>query len=141
MKAVSTVDISLWRAGGLGAEAVAREVDEGLQRAGFLLVRGHGITRELAADVRAAARKFFALPESTKARYAAAVGERGWIGPGMEANGYSEGTETPPDLKETFAIGAETRTGDPLVDDVWFLSNVWPSEVAELHELLTVYTA
>ncbi|ROZ44363.1 isopenicillin N synthase family oxygenase [Rhodococcus sp. WS3] len=141
MKAVSTVDISLWRAGGPGAEAVAREVDEGLQRAGFLLVRGHGITRELAADVRAAARKFFALPESTKAKYAAIVGERGWIGPGMEANGYSEGTETPPDLKETFAIGAETRTGDPLVDDVWFLSNVWPREVAELHELLTVYTA
>ncbi|MGC0365968.1 isopenicillin N synthase-like dioxygenase [Rhodococcus sp. 27YEA15] len=141
MKAVSTIDISLWRAGGPGAQDVAAQVDEGLQRAGFLLVRGHGITAELAADVRAAARKFFALPTEVKNKYAAVVGERGWIGPGMEANGYSEGTQTPPDLKETFAVGADTATGDRAVDDVWFRANVWPTEVTELRELLTVYTA
>ncbi|TQC49358.1 isopenicillin N synthase family oxygenase [Rhodococcus sp. WS4] len=140
MTPISTVDIALWRAGGPSAAAVARDVDEGLQRAGFLLVRGHGVTRELAADVRAAARRFFALPEDVKAQYAAIVGERGWIGPGMEANGYSEGTETPADLKETFAVGAETATGDLVVDDVWFKTNVWPSEVVELRDLLTTYT-
>ena len=42
------------------------------------------------------------------------VGGRGWLAPGVEANGYAEGTETPPDLKESFAVGprhADRRPG------------------------------
>ncbi|MFQ6398186.1 isopenicillin N synthase family dioxygenase [Nocardia sp. KC 131] len=141
MNAITSIDLTAWRAGGTSAAEVEREVDEGLRRAGFLLVYGHGLPQELPAAVRAAARRFFALPEQVKERYAVTVGGRGWIGPGKEANGYAEGTETPPDLKETFAIGADTRTGDPRVDDVWFLPNVWPDEVIELRELLSTYTA
>ncbi|MEC3914881.1 isopenicillin N synthase family dioxygenase [Nocardia sp. CDC160] len=141
MTPIATVDLDRWRAGGESAAAVLREVDEGMQRAGFLLVRGHGVPEGLPAALRAAARRFFALPETVKQRYAVSVGGRGWIGPGLEANGYAEGTETPPDLKETFAIGADTRTGDALVDDVWFLDNVWPAEVSELRELFLTYTA
>ncbi|AOW91692.1 oxidoreductase [Rhodococcus sp. WMMA185] len=140
MTPISTIDLSLWRAGGESAANVAREVDEGLQRAGFLLVREHGVPRELVADVRAAARKFFALPEEVKAQYSTIVGGRGWIPPGMEADGYAEGTETPPDLKESFTAGPETPVGDPVVDDVWFGPNVWPAEVVELRVLLTAYT-
>ncbi|WP_072688986.1 isopenicillin N synthase family dioxygenase [Rhodococcus marinonascens] len=140
MTPISTIDISLWREAGQSAAAVAQDVDESLQRAGFLLVRGHGVPRDLVADVRAAARNFFALPEEVKAQYAAIVGGRGWIAPGLEADGYSEGTETPPDLKESFAVGPQTRTGDPVVDDVWFKPNVWPTEVVELRDLLTAYT-
>lgn len=45
--------------------------------------------------IRAAARAFFVLPAEAKQPYAAKVGGRGWLGPGAEANGYSEGTETP----------------------------------------------
>ncbi|MEV6213566.1 2-oxoglutarate and iron-dependent oxygenase domain-containing protein [Nocardia sp. NPDC051833] len=138
---IASVDLARWRSGGAAAAAVAREVDAGLRRAGFLLVRGHGIDPALPAAVRAAARRFFALPEEVKNRYAVTVGGRGWIGPGREANGYAEGTETPPDLKETFAVGADTATGDPAVDRVWFLPNVWPAEVTELRALLTEYTA
>lgn len=141
MTPIATVDLNRWRAGGESAAAVLREVDAGLQRAGFLLVRGHGVPEELPAAVRAAARRFFALPVAVKQRYAVSVGGRGWIAPGLEANGYAEGTETPPDLKETFAIGADTRTGDPVVDRVWFRDNVWPGEVSELRELLLAYTA
>lgn len=141
MSAITSIDLARWQAGGTAARAVARDVDGGLRRAGFLLVYGHGIPAELPAAVRAAARRFFALPEPVKQRYAVTVGGRGWIGPGKEANGYAEGTATPPDLKETFAVGADTPTGDPRVDDVWFLPNVWPAEVAELRELVTAYTA
>ena len=36
-------------------------------------------------------------PEDAKNRYAVTVGGRGWLPPGVEANAYSEGTETPPD--------------------------------------------
>ncbi|KIA65308.1 isopenicillin N synthase family dioxygenase [Nocardia vulneris] len=141
MSAIAAIDLARWRTGGAAAAEVEREVDEGLRRAGFLLVYGHGVAADLAGAVRAAARRFFALPDAVKQRYAVTVGGRGWIGPGKEANGYAEGTATPPDLKETFAIGADTATGDPRVDDVWFLPNVWPDEVVELRELLTAYTA
>ncbi|MFD4354716.1 isopenicillin N synthase family dioxygenase [Nocardia sp. NPDC058518] len=141
MSGIASVDLASWRAGGDAARAVEHEVDEGLRRAGFLLVHGHGIDPALPGAVRAAARRFFALPDEVKQRYAVTVGGRGWIGPGREANGYAEGTETPPDLKETFAVGADTATGDPAVDRMWFLPNVWPAEVVELRALLTEYTA
>ncbi|MFD7846940.1 isopenicillin N synthase family dioxygenase [Nocardia sp. NPDC059764] len=141
MTPIATIDLDRWRAGGEAAAEVLREVDAGLRRAGFLLVHGHGVPQGLPGELRAAARRFFALPPAVKQRYAVSVGGRGWIGPGLEANGYSEGTETPPDLKETFAVGADTRTGDPRVDRVWFLDNVWPEEVIELRELLLAYTA
>ena len=120
---------------------MAAEVDEGLQRAGFILVTGHGVDPELARQVRAAAREFFALPDAVKRRYSVPVGGHGWIAPGAEANAYAEGTETPPDLKESFSLGAETATGDPEVDRIWFAPNVWPAEVPALQSLVTEYTA
>ena len=141
MKMIATVDISHWREGGATADAVAAEVDEGLQRAGFILVTGHGVDPALARDVRAAARAFFAQPDEVKQRYSVSVGGHGWLGPGAEANAYAEGTETPPDLKESYSLGAETATGDPEVDRIWFAPNVWPAEVPSLQPLVTEYTA
>ncbi|MCW2587646.1 MAG: oxidoreductase [Mycobacterium sp.] len=141
MSVIATVDISRWHAGGATADAVAAEVDESLQRAGFILVTGHGVDPELAAAVRAASRAFFAQPDVVKQRYSVPVGGHGWIGPGAEANGYAEGTETPPDLKESYSLGAETATGDPDVDRIWFAPNVWPAEVPELHALVNEYIA
>jgi isopenicillin N synthase-like dioxygenase len=140
MNPIAIVDLSRWRAGGSGAARVAAEVDDSLQRAGFILVTGHGVDAALAADVRAAARDLFAQPVTVKQRYAVPVGGHGWIGPGAEANGYAEGTETPPDLKESFSLGAETQTGDPDVDRIWFAPNVWPAEVPGLRDLVTAYT-
>lgn len=137
---IATVDISRWHAGGAHADAVAAELDEGLQQAGFILVTGHGIDPDLAAGVRAASRRFFSLPDDVKRRYSVAVGGHGWIAPGAEANAYAEGTETPPDLKESYSLGAETAVGDPDVDRIWFAPNVWPAEVAELQSLVTEYT-
>lgn len=121
-------------------------VDAGLQEAGFLLVTGHGVDAALRTELRAAARRFFALPASVKQAYAVGVGGRGWLPPGVEANGAVEGPdpdgrEHPPDLKESFAIGPDTTTGAPDVDAVWFPPNVWPAEVPELREVATRYLA
>jgi isopenicillin N synthase-like dioxygenase len=136
--AIPTVDLGLWRS---DPAAVAAEVDVALQRAGFLLVTGHGVEASLRADVRTAARRFFALPDEVKQRYAVRIGGRGWLAPGVEANGLVEGIETPPDLKESFAVGPDSSTGDPDVDAVWFPPNVWPAEVPELHTVVGRYTA
>jgi len=99
-------------------------VDASLREAGFLLVTGHGVPPGLVAEVRAAARSFFARPD--KDRWSARIGGRGWLAPGVEANGAIEG-EPVPDLKESLAFGPEPPTGDPAVDAVWFPPNVWPS--------------
>jgi isopenicillin N synthase-like dioxygenase len=69
--AIPTVDLGVWRT---DPAAVATQVDTALQRAGFLLVTGHGVDTELRAAVRAAARRFFALPDDVKQRYAISVG-------------------------------------------------------------------
>ena len=135
--AIPTIDLGTWRAGGPEAVALATQIDTALQRAGFLLVTGHGVDAAWRADVRAAARRFFALPEEVKRRYAARIGGRGWLAPGVEANALVEGAETPPDLKESIAVGPDTPTGDPDVDAVWFPPNVWPDEVPELRAAVT----
>lgn len=138
---ILTVDLAAWRAGGAAADAVCAAVDESLQKAGFLLVTGHGIDPALPAALRAAAREFFAMSPQVKSQYAVGVGGRGWIGPGLEANGYSEGTPTPPDLKETYNCGAQTPVGIAEVDDYWFAPDVWPAEAPALRELFTAWTA
>jgi isopenicillin N synthase-like dioxygenase len=135
---IPTIDLAAWRA---GDPATGACVDEALQKAGFLLAAGHGVDDALRADVRAAARRFFALPTEVKQKYSVRIGGRGWLAPGVEANGNVEGEETPPDLKESFAVGPETPTGDPAVDAVWFPPNVWPDEVPELRDAVARYVA
>ena len=51
-------------------------VDEGLTRAGFLLVAGHGVDAGPAGAVRAAAGGFFALPVAVEERYAVRWSDR-----------------------------------------------------------------
>ena len=140
MSSVPVIDIAPWFAGAeADRAAVAEQVDDALRRVGFFLVTGHGVPRDVRAQVRAAAREFFALPAQVKQRYAVTVGGRGWLPPGVEANGYAEGTETPPDLKESFAVGADRPTGDPDVDGYWFQANVYPAEVPHLRTVVENY--
>jgi isopenicillin N synthase-like dioxygenase len=137
---VPSIDLTPWFAGSeTERRRVAERVDHALRTAGFLLVTGHGVPREPRDRVRAEARRFFALPDEVKRRYAVSVGGRGWLPPGVEANGYAEGTATPADLKESYSFAAEDPTGDPEVDARWFQPNVWPAEVPGLRPVLTEY--
>ncbi len=137
---VPVIDLGPWFDGS-GRRAVAAEVDAALRSVGFFLVTGHGVSRAERDAVRVAARDFFALPDPAKRRYAVTVGGRGWLPPGVEANGYAEGTETPPDLKESYSVGADAKTGDPEVDGFWFADNVWPTEVPALEATVVAYLA
>jgi len=139
---VPVIDLTPWLSGDQTASAdVAAQVDAALQSVGFFLVTGHGVAPELRARVRAQARTFFALPREVKQRYAVTVAGRGWLPPGVEANAYAEGTQTPPDLKESFAVGADQPTGDPEVDSYWFQPNVYPAEVPDLQPTVVSYLA
>lgn len=140
MGSVPTIDLTPWFAGtAQGRASVAAQMDSALQAVGFFLVTGHGVSRADRAAVRTAARQFFALPETIKNNYAVTVGGRGWLPPGVEANGYAEGTETPPDMKESYSVGAQEKTGNVEIDDFWFAENVWPTEVPELEAAVSGY--
>ena len=128
---IPTIDLGPWlTCTAAERAATAATVDAALQEAGFLLVTGHGVTSAERAAVRAAAREFFALPPATTRRYSVSVGGRGWLAKGAEANAYAEGTATPPDLKESWTVGADTPSGDREVDAFWFRPNRWPSAEA-----------
>jgi isopenicillin N synthase-like dioxygenase len=136
MPHVPVIDIASWLDGSDRA-SVAAQVDAALQDVGFFLITGHGVPASARAAVREAAREFFALPVATKRPYGVTVAGRGWLPPGVEANGYAEGTETPPDLKESFAFGADDATA-PL-DGYWFQHNVFPAEVPALQTAVSDY--
>ncbi|WP_405999227.1 isopenicillin N synthase family dioxygenase [Streptomyces sp. NBC_00829] len=139
---IPTIDLRPWLDGDpAGRAAIAATVDRALRSAGFLLVTGHGVDPGLRGEIREAAREFFRLPHAAKEPYAVRVGARGWLGPGAEANGYAEGTETPPDLKESLSFAAHEPTGDPAVDAEWFLPNTWPAEVPGLKAPIEAYLA
>lgn len=138
--AVPIIDLTPWFHGDPAARrAIAKKVDLALQQSGFLLITGHDVPDELREAVRAASKKFFALPEPVKRGYAVKVGEHGWLPPGAEANSYAEGQASPPDLKESYSVGADQPTGDPAIDAEWFAPNVWPGEVPELQGLAEEY--
>ncbi len=138
------IDLQIWRAGSASERAaLARQVDEALQDSGFLMLAGHGVSAVLRENIRSAARRFFALPQDVKARYATAVGGSWLGGAGPGANGfYGEDVDgTRPDLKESYTMGRDFRTGDPSIDQMWFAENVWPAEVPELRNLCDRYAA
>jgi isopenicillin N synthase-like dioxygenase len=137
---VPLIDLAPWFAG-TDRAGVAARVDEALRESGFLLITGHGVPDGLRARTRELSRAFFALPDQVKARYAVSVGGRGWLPPGVEANGYAEGTETPPDLKESYSAGADATVGIPEIDSYWFQPNVWPAEIPELAATAREYMA
>jgi isopenicillin N synthase-like dioxygenase len=137
---VPIIDLAAWFDGDRrDRAAVAGQVDQALRTSGFLLITGHRVPADVRAQTRSVAREFFALPAEVKARYAIAVGGRGWIPPGAEANGYAEGTPTPPDLKESFSLAADWPTGDDAIDARWFRPNVWPAEVPLMRPVVSDY--
>ena len=139
---VPVIDLAPWFCGDEEARAaVAADVDGALRSVGFFLIIGHGVAEELRTRVREQARAFFALPPEVKQRYAVTVGGRGWLPPGVEGNAYAEGTVTPPDMKESFAVGADQPTGDREVDAFWFQPNVYPAELPGLQPAVVAYLA
>jgi isopenicillin N synthase-like dioxygenase len=103
---IPAIDLTAWRTGSPPA-ALIDTVDRALRTTGFLVIDGHGIPADLAAEVRALSLDFFHLPAEVKATYQEPTGVPGWHGLGREAAAYVSGTFTPPDLKETAMFVAE----------------------------------
>jgi len=107
------------------------------------MIENHEVPAALRDQIRAEAKRFFALPPERKAKYATRVAGRGWIPQGGEANAFYGEVADPDraDMKESLTIGRTFQTGDPATDRKWFTPNVWPGECPELESLCERFTA
>jgi len=94
------------------ADEVARRIGEACRAHGFFYVVGHGIDESLGQRLEELSRRFFALPESTKARFAMPLGGRAWRG-WFPLGG--ELTSGRPDWKEGLYVGTELEAEHPRV--------------------------
>ena len=95
----------------LQAEAIRRACEE----TGFFAISGHGVSSEIMSNCYNAALLFFEQPikEKKKVQQSSPESPYGFIPMARETLGRSRGSETPPDLKESFSIGPSIRKSLP----------------------------
>src|ERR1700710_60697 len=94
-------------------DEVARRIGDACRAHGFFYIVNHGIDESLGQRLEDLSHRFFALPESTKARYAMPLGGRAWRGwfplGGELTSGrpdWEEGPYLGPALREAHPRGA-----------------------------------
>src|SRR3984885_1527356 len=137
-----TIDLAEWNAAdSVRRGEMAAEIDASLRRTGMFLLRNHEVPADLAGEMRACGRAFFALPHEQKAKYAVQGRyDNGWTGPGLLAAAAIEGGDSAPDLHEAFHMGPPHRTGNVEFDALYYPENRWPAEVPELRAVAERYT-
>ena len=124
------IDVHALRRGSAAQrQAVAAKLGQACETHGFFYITGHGIDPDLIDAVFAASRAFFDLPEARKnaldKRHSPC--NRGYEP--LRAQTLEAGA--PPDLKESFYIGAEVPADDARVLAGRFNTgpNQWPGEL------------
>lgn len=115
MRTIPLVDLSTFVNGDSEQrQAFVDKLGKAFHEIGFVGVTGHGISQQLIDDFYASAKRFFALPVSTKKDYelAGMAGQRGYTSFGKEHAKQSEVA----DLKEFFQIGQEVADDHPHKD-------------------------
>ncbi|MBC7767302.1 MAG: isopenicillin N synthase family oxygenase [Phycisphaerales bacterium] len=127
--ALPLIDIAPLMAGGESA-AVAAEIGRACRELGFFYAKGHAMEAAI-ADLDAAGRRFFALPEARKMEIAMARGGRAWRGYFPVGGELTSGR---PDLKQGLYFGEELAADDPRVAAGLPLhgANLFPEDVPEL---------
>ena len=118
---------------------IARAIDTACRDYGFFYITGHGITPATFTALESAARTFFALPPTEKARIGMDHGGRAWRG-WFPLHG--ELTSGAPDGKEGLYLGEELGPEDRRVVANWPLhgANLWPAAVPELRPAVEAWT-
>lgn len=108
-------------------------------------VTGHGVAKEVIAEVSRQGYGFFDLPYGEKMRIKRPKPEqnRGYIATGDETLARLAGNETPPDMKELFAIGPLDYEMDAYhtAPDAYpsFAANLWPERIPALLPAMRAY--
>lgn len=114
--------------------AVGRQLDEVCAEIGFFQIVGHGVDRRVADDAWDVATEFFDLPLADKRAVAAPYPgyAYGYYGLEEETLVASDDGASPPDLKETIAVGPFDRADHPVTDPgeaALRVANLLPDEV------------
>lgn len=134
------IDMSPLLADDKDGVAVAKQIARACRELGFFYVIGHAVRAETLADLDAASRRFFALPEAEKMKIAMDRGGRAW-------RGYfplgGELTSGKPDLKQGLYFGEDLGPNDPRVQAGWPLhgANLFPDAVPELRPAVHAFMA
>lgn len=144
--AVPTIDFEPFLKGGPEDRmAVAEAIDTACIETGFFAITGHGVPESEIEGVRAAAVRFFALPEADKQVVARpeSRASRGWYPVADRSLAYTLGKETPPDLQESFAMGPLDVPDEPYFTcdraRMFFAPNLWPASRPDLRTAMSGY--
>ena len=145
MSTIAAVDLAAFFAASEQEQSrIAAEVDEICRHTGFLIVKNHGIPQAVIDTAWSAARAFFDLPlEQKLAVKSPDLGcPRGYFPMASEALAKSLGVETPPDIKESLAIGTLSAPkrevpAEPL--EFHYGRNLWPDNPQGIRDALTCY--
>ena len=114
-----------------------QDLGNAFQEIGFVAIKNHGLSDELATELYQAVADFFALSEETKLNYEITDlgGQRGYTAKGKEhAKGRTIG-----DLKEFYHVGQELSPRDR--NQLNYPANIFPSEVPHFaHTTLEAFT-
>jgi isopenicillin N synthase-like dioxygenase len=144
---IPIIDVSALLAGDEpgAVQEVADQLGRICETIGFFAVTGHGVPRETIAELSKQAYAFFDLPYEEKMRIKRPRPEqnRGYIATGDETLARLAGNDTPPDMKELFAIGPYKVPNDPYhsAPDAYpsFAANLWPRGVPGLQPAMQAY--
>jgi isopenicillin N synthase-like dioxygenase len=122
-----------------------RSVAPACEDIGFFTVVGHGVPEDVVTHCYEAARAFFDQPIEVKKSVAQRGGaSRGYIGFAESTVAHSMGQESPPDLREIYAIGpVDVDRADPYYSSAaaaeYFAPNAWPASPPGFEAALTAY--
>jgi len=143
---VPTIDFEPFLEGGVKDRMVVAEaINCACIETGFFAITGHGIKEVEIRKIRAAAVRFFALPEADKQAVARPESRvsRGWYPVADRSLAYSLGKETPPDLQESYAIGPLDVPDESYFTceraEMFFAPNLWPVTQPDLQKVMTRY--
>lgn len=118
---------------------VAEQLRQACEQRGFFYVTGHGMDAQLMAQVFEASQQFFDLPMAEKLSVDKKLSacNRGYEP--LRAQTLEEGA--PPDLKESFYVGAEVAAHDPRVLAGRFNTgpNQWPLALPQFRAVMQNY--
>lgn len=119
---------------------VAQEIQAACRDSGFFYILGHAVGEPVLADLDAASRRFFALPQDAKMEIAMAKGGAAWRGYFPVGGELTSGR---PDIKEGLYFGSELPADHPRVAAGWPLhgANLWPRQVPGLRPAVEAYMA
>jgi isopenicillin N synthase-like dioxygenase len=141
---VPIIDIAPFLSGSPeGKRRVADLAGSACEEIGFLIVKGHGVPRDLVEEMYDVSKRFFALPLDEKMRARGRDRSRGYGALGEEALSYGLGRAAPADVKEGLYEGPmdvpDTAYFRGPAGAPHFVPNVWPERPPELERVWRAY--